>query len=107
MTEQEYNEQLKQLNEEFQAARSRFLAAKRKLGSEYALSNNPYKVGDIVKDSQNRILRITNISVGYSSLQEKYMCVYTGMVLKKDLTPKMPEKLVETSFIKNTITSKD
>ncbi len=106
MTEHEYNEQLKQLNDEFQAAKRRYATAKKELAKEYVLSNNPYQVGDIVKDLDNRIIRITEISVGYSTVQDKYMCVYTGILLKKDLTPKLPEKLVESNYIKNKVSPK-
>ena len=103
MTEQEYNEQLKQLDDEFQAAKNRYATAKKELAKEYVLSNNPYQVGDVVKDIDKQIIRITAISVGYSPLQNKYMCVYTGILLNKDLTPKSPQKTVETRYIKSKI----
>ncbi len=106
MTEQEYNEQLKQINDEFLAAKKRYATAKKELAKDYVLSNNPYQVGDVVKDLDNRIIRITEISVAYSSTQDKYMCVYTGILLKKDLTPKCPEKLVESRYIKNKVIAK-
>lgn len=107
MTEQEYNEQLKKINDEFQAAKKRYANAKRELNTEFALSNNPYKIGDIVTGLDNSKIRITEISVKYSSLREKYLCVYTGILLNKNLTPKTPERLVETSYVKDKITPKD
>ncbi|MFX0132954.1 MAG: hypothetical protein ACFFDN_04840 [Candidatus Hodarchaeota archaeon] len=64
------------------------------LRKTFALSNNPYEIGDIIKDHANRIqigkIKITTI---FSS---KYpCCVYEGIKLKKDLTPfKSQEKAV-------------
>lgn len=37
MTEQEYNEQLKQLDDKFQAAKKRYATAKKELAKEYVL----------------------------------------------------------------------
>ncbi|ROT06843.1 hypothetical protein EEL33_08725 [Muribaculaceae bacterium Isolate-037 (Harlan)] len=107
MTEQEYNEQLKKIDDEFMAAKKRYADAKRELNTEFVLSKNPYKVGDIVKDLDNRIIRITEISVKYSTLRKKYISVYTGILLTKNLTPQTPERLVEANYVKNLITPKD
>lgn len=105
MTEQEYNEQLKKIDDEFLAAKKHYADAKRKLSTEFVLSNNPYKVGDIVKDLDNRIIRITDISVKYSTLRKQYISVYTGILLNKNLTPTTPEKLVETTYIRGLVTN--
>ena len=103
MSEQEYNIQMKHLDNEFTAAKKRYATAKRELSIKYVLSNNPYQIGDIVKSIENQIVRITDINVGYSQIRNKYMCVYTGILLKKDLTPKCPQHKIEVINIKTKI----
>ena len=49
---------------------------------EYALSSNPYKVGDVIEDHIVRI-KITKILVSIHHRE----CVYLGVKLKKDGTP--------------------
>lgn len=50
------------------------------LMKEYALSNNPYKVGDVIKSNGITI----KIEAGFHSLPA---CYYIGIPLKKDCTP--------------------
>ena len=58
---------------------------KSKVYIEYALSNNPYKEGEVVEAHDVRI-RIDSIKVSrtFSSTPE---CVYAGSRMKKDNTP--------------------
>lgn len=59
---------------------------KKTLAKEYALSNNPYKVGDIVTDHIGP-LKIEKINISISYLDSLPQCVYFGIELKKDGTP--------------------
>lgn len=58
------------------------------LNKVFAIHNNPYKVGDIVEDSNGK-LEIEKIT--YSSSYGNYLpqCVFRGIDLKKDGTPKL------------------
>ncbi len=77
----EYQTKLKQLDVDY-------LSAKRKLAIEYALSNAEYKIGDIIISvNDNDIIKIDKITT-YQSFYDAPMCVYHGVALKKDLTPK-------------------
>lgn len=78
MTQEEYRERVKHIYEDFQRRI-------KELEEEYALSNNPYKVGDIIEDHIGK-LKIEEIKT------EKYLgdlpfCAYYGIELKKDGTP--------------------
>ena len=53
------------------------------------MSNNPYKIGDVIKDHTSTI-KIDTINV-YMSLTDP-CCVYSGPELKKDGTPKLPKR---------------
>ena len=80
MTQEEYNSELNQLEQEF-------LVNKRKLATKCAFSNNAVKIGDIVTDHIGSIM-VESIKVGFPSLNELPSCVYDGVELKKDKTPK-------------------
>jgi hypothetical protein len=86
MTIEEYNAGIKSINE-------RAELTKKQLIREYALSNNPYKIGDIIRDHAS-IIKIDKIQV-YLSYNEP-CCVYSGPELKKDGTSKLPKKNGET-----------
>ncbi len=75
MTPQELQKKLEEL--QLENENNRFNVIR-----EYALSNNPYKVGDIIQDHITKI-KITKIFV---SIYSK-CCVYEGIKLKKDGTP--------------------
>ena len=55
------------------------------LVKEYALAQNPYKTGDVIRDHSCTI-RIINIKTTTSF--SKPTCVYKGIELKNDGTPK-------------------
>lgn len=77
MTEEEYKIKLKQIDKE----RDKSLQL---LYKEYALSNNPYKIGDIIKDHQS-IIKIESIGIykGYYFSG----CKYFGTKLTSKLVP--------------------
>lgn len=75
MTPKELQKALEQIEKEHEEKRKNVIR-------EYALSNNPYKVGDIIEDHAEKI-KITKILV--SIFHRK--CVFEGIRLKKDGTP--------------------
>jgi len=78
MTQEEYKKKLLELQDEF-------TEKKKEVAKEYAFSNNPHKIGDIITDHSGSKLKIEKIkwSYGYGAPA----CVYYGIELKKDLTP--------------------
>lgn len=79
---QEYKDKLKELTDNFD--RDKSLLAK-----QYAFSNNTLKVGDIVGDSVSKILVekiMYTAGGGFSNNTPE--CVYFGIELKKDNTPR-------------------
>lgn len=56
------------------------------LACEYALSNNPVKVGDLVFDNSDSI-KVETIKVDISRLGGPPSCLYVGPKIKKDGTP--------------------
>lgn len=76
MTENEYKDRLAIIE-----------AAKKELNKEYAYSNNPYKIGDILKDHY-QIIKVESIKVykKYGSWEPE--CVYYGTQLTAKLEPK-------------------
>lgn len=62
-----------------------YKAQKIELAKVYAFANNPYKVGDIIRDS-SAIIRIESIKVTIPFAHAMPSCVYKGASLKKDLT---------------------
>ena len=77
MTQQEYEEKTLVLKKEHETQMHN-------LAREFALSNNPVKLQDIVTD---HIGSIKVDKIGLSIHNQKPSCFYSGMVLKKDLTP--------------------
>jgi len=82
MTKEEYNKKILDLEIELKEQ-------KRKLGREYAFSNNKYSIGDIIKDHKATI-RIEKIQ--WTNSLSGPECVYWGTILKKDLTPRKDGK---------------
>jgi hypothetical protein len=80
MTKQEYLNQLEDLNKAHSLKVS-------KLKKEFALSNQKYKKGDIVKDCI-KIIRITKVKYGTKFGTDICECIYTGEELTKKLQPK-------------------
>jgi hypothetical protein len=78
MTEQQYKQQLTDLQTEYDNR-------KRELMGTYAFANNPYKAGDVFTDHIGSI-KIERIRPALSGV-ELPCCVYTGLILKKDGTP--------------------
>ena len=94
MKKEELDSKLSQLEQEYSLN-------KKKLIIEFCDANNPYKVGDIFTDHIGSI-RIEKIK--YSLYMGKPCCVYYGVELKKDLTPRkiqMNRKAWQSNDIKN------
>ncbi|MCP4651286.1 MAG: hypothetical protein GY853_14555 [PVC group bacterium] len=55
---------------------------------QYALSNNPYGIGDVISDRHGQVTRIEKIHViPIFGEEDGVQCAYTGPKLKKDGTP--------------------
>lgn len=98
MTIEDYELRFKEINE-------RFEKEKQELAKEYAFSNSTYKEGDIVTDSVGSIkIELIQYTRGGSDFSGKYpQCVFTGLELKKDLTPTKKgekRKIYQSSIIK-------
>lgn len=79
MTADEYFIKLSELEKSYDDSR-------RKVIREFALTNNPVQVGDIVIDHMKKILvQSISISLSYRDLP---CCIYKGIELKVDNTPK-------------------
>jgi hypothetical protein len=94
----DYELRLKEINE-------RFEKEKRELAKDYAFANNPYKIGDIISDSVGSIkVDLIQHTIGGTFIGKYPQCVYSGIELKKDLTPKKNgdrRKVFQSSIIKN------
>ena len=75
MTKEEYKSKVIEINND------RELKLK-SLAKEYALSNNPYKIGDVVIDNIKTI-KIEKIQFTLGGFQSTPECVYTGIELTK------------------------
>ena len=75
---QEYDSKMQLLESEFEAK-------KKELMKEFAFSNNPHQIGDIITDHIGSI-KIEKIKWG-KGVNQFPSCVYIGVELKKDLTP--------------------
>ncbi len=79
MTSKEYQELL-------QIEHNNFLARKNLLAKKYALSNNPFQIGNIITDHMGSIL-IRSIKISFAFNNTTPECVYYGIELKKDGKP--------------------
>lgn len=75
-TKEDYRERLDELKDEYKKKR-------KALYKEFALANNPVKVGDIIEDN-HKIIKVE--SIGYSISSETFhpTCCYQGSELNKD-----------------------
>lgn len=78
MTKEEYKKKLDELNSEFKQK-------KFALYKEFALSNNPYRVGDILQDHFH-IIKVEKIKIDVVLSTPE--CVYYGTQLTQKLEPK-------------------
>lgn len=84
MNKESYNDRLKILNKEHKTKTDA-------LARECALSNNKVRLNDIVVDHYQTV-RVDKIKVAIGTSYEIPSCVYCGVLLKKDMTPrKRPE----------------
>ena len=72
MTDKEFEKEKEQIEVDYKNK-------KQELYEKYALSNNPYKIGDIIKDHYH-IIKIKKIM--YTIIHNKPSCVYFGTPLK-------------------------
>jgi hypothetical protein len=79
MTEQEFKDKQHALHK-------KYMKDKAALETEYALSNNTVKVGDVFTDNLGSI-KVEKIKVWPGGFSKLPSCVYEGLVLKKDGTP--------------------
>lgn len=96
MKKEELDSKLSQLEQEYDLSR-------KKLMKEFCDANNPYQVGDIFTDHIGSIL-VEKIKYYFPSYKEQTFCVYYGIELKKDLTPKKiiaRRNAYQTNDIKN------
>lgn len=79
------------------------------LRSEYALSNNPYKVGDIIEDSTDRIKIKWIEIVSNTDFENIPQCVYYGTFLDKNNEPEKTQKKrgLEQSRVRRKIEKED
>ncbi len=80
MTQEEYKSKFDEINNDFQLKL-------KSLAKECALSNNPYKIGDIVKDIIGSI-KIEQIQFTLGGGKYLPECTYTGIELTKKGEPK-------------------
>lgn len=64
----------------------RFEAKKKLLAKEFAFSNSPYKIGDIVEDHLGKI-KIEDTKWAWGSFDALPYCVYIGVIINKDGKP--------------------
>ncbi|MBR1526243.1 MAG: hypothetical protein IJ640_06240 [Prevotella sp.] len=79
MSKEEYLKAKKALEEEFGAK-------KKKLAREFAYSNNPVKIGDIIKDHY-KIIRVEELSWNYDFCTRNPCMYYHGTRLNKKGKP--------------------
>lgn len=84
MTLEEYKARLADLEKEHKAKRN-------ELARNYAMSNNPYKIGDILQDHY-QIIKVERIGYGYN-LYGLPECWYRGTQLTKKFEPKKRQDL--------------
>ncbi len=71
---------------ELNAMKTRHEKEIKEFKTQYALSNNQYKIGDIIQDRYG-IMKIEKITVSAGIAGSYPECVYAGMQLTKNLKP--------------------
>ncbi len=79
MTEEEYDEKLQKIEKEY-------AIKKHTLSINFAKSNNPYKIGDIIRDHYETIM-IDKIKTNLASWCSYPSCVYSGILVTKKGIP--------------------
>lgn len=77
MTKELYQQRLYDLQKQYLNDRDNIM-------KEFALANNPYKIDDIVTD---HIGSLTIKKISFYLTEDAPQCIFTGIELKKDLTP--------------------
>ncbi len=76
-----------EFKKEMQLALNEYEKNKKRIVERYCLENSPYKIGDVFTDHIGSI-RIEKIDFGTPSFSPYPCCLYYGVELKKDRTPK-------------------
>lgn len=93
MNEQEYKDRKSELDKEYsekkQELDSEYIKKTKILQREFAEFNNPYKIGDVIRDHMGRIeIKSIKWTVPVSlGLPHLPCCVYSGLVLNKNNKP--------------------
>lgn len=95
MTEKEYKQKLVELEIEYKNKKDA-------LGLEFEMSNNPYKVGDILKD-HHQIIRVEKIKWKWAFLSIISECVYYGTQLTAKLEPKKRQDINPCMYQSNVL----
>lgn len=80
MTSEEYKQKLAELESEFKVKKD-------KLARDYAFANAKFKEGDIIKD-ETFIILVDKLKWGFGFHEKLPKVFYSGVCLKKDLTPR-------------------
>ncbi len=97
MKYEELQQRIKEINKEVELKVNNEIKA-------YCNANNPYKVGDIFTDHIGSI-KIEKIGYVLNLGRYKPYCIYSGLELKKDGTPKKGDKKRVAHQINETIIS--
>ena len=96
MTKEEYKQKLGEIEIEYKNKKDA-------LGREFAMSNNPYKLGDILQD-RYQIIQIEKIKWDwiYGAINTSE-CIYYGTQLTKKLNPKMKQDMNPCMYQSNVL----
>lgn len=95
MTYEEYEQKVEELESEFNEK-------KNELSREFAMANNPYKVGDILQDHY-QIIRVEKIKWKWAFLSIISECVYYGTQLTAKLEPKKRQDINPCMYQSNVL----
>lgn len=79
MEREEYYQQVNELTQ-------KYIKDRDAINEFYALSNNPHKIGDIIKDA-SKIIRVEKITTSFCRLAGLPVCVYYGPIYRADGIP--------------------
>ena len=99
MNLEEYNALIKQAEEDF-------LLKKKQITRDCALSNNPYKVGDVITDHVGSI-KIEKIKYAFGRFGELPCCTYEGVILNKNGEPSTKKDNKRGVWQNNIITTQE
>lgn len=95
MNEIEYKNALDAIQKKFENKRYAIMR-------EYALTNNPYKIGDVFQDHTGKI-KIEKIKVYYQYFPNLPLCYYEGIIINKDGSFSKKKENKRSAFLSNEI----